>query len=543
MCARQRSQLLSGRLVCLVFIDVKGLISKAGQRALWFWSKFDGEVGVGATFVIRGARVYRHEGDTEMPPIGDVLVRDGVIAAVLEDVGDENAEVIDLAGQLLVPGYINGHYHSHDVLAKGLFEVMPLERWGIVAGAIGNNRSLEEVRLRTLVGAIECARNGITTIQDFANLAKFDSDYIDAMVDAYESVGVRVILSTTVRDKSQLETILWAGEMVPESQHEIIGTGAGDGMAQVAFVGEQIDRIGDRGGRVIWGISPSAPQRCSFELLEKVAQFARERTIPVYTHVYETRLQRLFARERLAAYGGSAVGFMEAAGLVGPHVTIAHGVWPNDEEIKRLSDSGTGVVLNMLSNLRLRSGVAPLTAYRRAGVALSLGCDNCSCSDVQSMLQIMKLYCLLGGISDPTGDAVTAREAIRLATLGGAAAAGKSGVLGAIEPGMAADFVSYDLRDPAWQPLNGVARQLVYGESGRGMRHVWVAGERIVQDGKCTRVDEIHVARQLEETMPKVRADLDRLMQQSAEVEPALRQIYERAFAEDLGYDRFLPRS
>ena len=491
-------------------------------------------------FVIRGARVYRHDGDTDTPPVADVLVKDGIIAAVGEPVGDANAQVIDLTGQLLVPGYINGHYHSHDVLAKGLFEAMPLERWGIVAGAIGNNRPLEEVRLRTLVGAIECARNGITTVQDFVNLSKFDPDYVEAMIDAYESVGVRVIYSTTIRDRSQLDTILWADEMVPEAHHSIIGTGCGDGFSQVEFVGQQMDRLGDRRGRVIWGISPSAPQRCSFELLKHIAQFAKERRIPVYTHVYETRLQRLFAKEMLSDYGGSTVAFMEAAGLVGAHVTIAHGVWPDADEITRLSDTGTGVVLNMLSNLRLRSGVAPISAYRRTGVQLSLGCDNCSCSDVQSMLQVMKLYCLLGGISDPLGDGIFASEAIRLATMGGAKAAGKERELGAIEPGMAADMVSYDLSDPAWRPLNGVSRQLVYGETGRGMRHVWVAGDLIVENGRCTRVDEAEVSRKLDDLMGVVRQDLDKLMRESAEVEPYLRDIYQRAFGVDLGYNRHL---
>ncbi len=441
------------------------------------------------------------------------------------------------------PDFVNGHYHSHDVLAKGRFEAISLERWGIIAGAIGNNRSPEEVHLRTLLGAVECARNGITTIQDFANLSRYDAETIDAMVEAYESVGVRVILSVTVRDKSQLDTILWADEMVPPEHHAIIGTSAGDGLAQVDFLGRQIDRIGDRNGRVMWGISPSAPQRCSFELLQKVAQFSAERQLPVYTHVYETRLQRLFAKEHMAAYGGSAIDYMAAAGLLGERVTIAHGVWPDDREISRLADTGTGVVLNMLSNLRLRSGVAPLSAYRRAGLGLSLGCDNCSCSDVQSMLQVMKLYCLLNGISDPGPDRASAAEAIRLATLGGANAAGQSHRLGAIEPGMAADIVAYDLTDPAWRPFNSAARQLVYAETGRGLRHVWVGGDRIVADGRCTRIDEAGLARRLDAIMPAVGRDLDELARQADIVEPVMRKIQARAFATDLGYDRYLARN
>ncbi len=495
------------------------------------------------SLVLSGARVYRHDGDTDMPPVADVLVRDGKIAAIGDGLASAAHATFDLAGHVLVPGFVNGHYHSHDVLAKGMFEGLSLERWGMIAGPIGSNRPLEEVRLRTLLGAVECVRNGITTIQDFANLAPFQPEYVDAIVEAYASVGVRVVLSITVRDKSQLDTILWADEMVPPEHHATIGTQAGDGHAQLAFVGDQIDRIGDKGGRLIWAISPSAPQRCSFPLLKRVAGFARERKLPVYTHVYETRLQRLFAKERLAGYGGSAIAYMEAAGLVGPHVTLAHGVWPDADEIERIKATGTGVVLNMLSNLRLRSGVAPLTAYREAGIPLSLGCDNCSCSDAQSILQVMKLYCMLSGISDPGPDLPTAAEAIRLATLGGAKAAGRSKELGALEPGMAADIIAFDLSDPAWRPLNSIARQLVYAETGRGLRHVWVGGRQIVRDGRCISVDEAALAKAIDAIMPRVRGDLDVLSRQADRVEGAFQAIQQRAFSTELGYNRYLHRA
>lgn len=498
------------------------------------------------SFVLRGARVYRHDGDTDMPPVRDVLVRDGRIAAIGEGLAKEldgNAQqILDLTGHLLVPGFVNGHYHSHDVLARGMFEGLSLERWGMIAGPIGSNRPLEEVYLRTQLGAVECLRNGITTIQDFANLSPFRPEYVDAIVDAFASVGVRVVLSIKVRDTSQLDTILWADQMVPAEHHAIIGTERGEGARQLAFIGEQIDRIGNRNGNLIWAISPSSPQRCSFPLLKSVAAFARERNLPIYTHVYETRLQRLFAKEKLAEYGGSAIACMEAAGLVGPHVTIAHGVWPDADEIARIAATGTGVVLNMLSNLGLRSGVAPLAEYRRAGIPLSLGCDNCSCSDVQSILQVMKLYCMLSGISDIGPDLPTAAEAIRLATLGGAAAAGRASVLGALEPGMAADMVAYDLSDPAWWPLNGVARQLVYAETGRGLRHVWVGGRLVVEDGQCRTIDEAVLGARIEEIMPRVRRDIDDLAGQADRVEGSFRAIQERAFATELGYDRYLSR-
>ena len=495
-------------------------------------------------FVLEGARVYRHSKDTDNPAVQAVFVQDGRIAGIGEDIPLSNdIRRIKLDNHMLVPGFVNGHYHSHDVLAKGMFETMSLERWGLIAGAIGSNRSPEEILLRTTLGAIECARNGITTIQDFLNLAPYDPELLDAVIEAYRKVGVRVILGITVRDRSQLDTILWADEMIPEEQHAIVGTQASDGNAQLKFIGEQKRRHGDYGGHVVWAVSPSAPQRCSFELLKAVDSFRKEHDLPVYTHVYETRLQRIFAHERLAEFGGSAINYMEAAGLLGPGVTIAHGVWPDPEEIAKIGATGTGVVLNILSNLKLRSGVAPLLDYRRHGVPLSLGCDNCSCSDVQSMLQVMKFYCLLAGISDPGPERPKAAEAISLATTGGAAAAGREKSVGSIEVGMQADLVAYDITHPSWRPFNSAARQLVFSETGLGVRHVWVGGRQIVADGKSTMVDEDALLSRLNETMPRVRRDIDDLSSKADKVESAFQAIQARAFKRPMLYDRYLARS
>lgn len=495
--------------------------------------------------LLRNARVYDHGENVDIPAVKDVLIEGDTILSVAPDLHGvaDNAEQIDLSGHVLLPGFVNAHYHSHDTLAKGYFESMPLEQWGLVAGAIANGRSLEEVRARTLVGAIDCLRNGITTVQDFASFAPMEDRYVDAILDAYAEVGIRVIFSVTVRDRSQLDTIPWADELVPQELRGVVGSGADEPDQQLAFIERQIDRVGDRGGMVIWALSPSAPQRCSPRLLGGVADLTRRRQLPVYTHVYETRAQRIFVRDHYQEHGGSIVDYMESVGLVGPHVTIAHGVWPDAKEIERLAATGTGVVLNMLSNLRLRSGVAPISAYRRLGVPIALGCDNCSCSDVQSMFQVMKLYCLLGGIADPNAAAPLAAEALARATLGGARSAGKSQSIGAILPGMKADLVALDLADGAYRPLHNVARQVVYAETGRSVRHVWVNGRRVIRNGAPTLFDEAHLDATLARIMPGVKQELARLRSQADRVQPVFEEIQRRAWDQDIGYTRYLERN
>src|SRR6202012_351302 len=246
--------------------------------------------------LLAGARVYRHDGNTDFPPIQDVLISNGRIKAIGVDAVDVAAERMDLSGHVLLPGFVNAHYHSHDVLAKGCFESLPLEQWGLIAGPIANHRSLEEIRLRTLLGAIEALRNGVTTVQDFSSFAPMEDRVVDTILDAYREAGLRVVYSITVRDRSQLATILDAREVVPPELHALVGEHAEEPEGQLAFVEKQLSRVGDRDGMVIWALSPSAPQRCSPQLLAGMAELANRHRLPVYTHVYESRSQRLFAQ-------------------------------------------------------------------------------------------------------------------------------------------------------------------------------------------------------------------------------------------------------
>lgn len=491
--------------------------------------------------LVRGGRVLDLDGDLDDPPVRDILVENGAISAVGPKLAaGEGAQVIDAGGMLVIPGLVNTHYHSHDVLAKGMFEELTLEHWGVLAGPIGSRRSHAEVRARTLAGAVECLRNGITTVQDMSSFSPMKEEYLDTILDAYADAGIRVIFAPTLRDLSQLETIPWIAELAPSELHEVIGTQRDAPQPQIDFIDRQVARIGDRGGMLRWALGPSAPQRCSPALLEAVADLSRRRSLPVYTHVYESRTQRVFSHERLAAWGGSAIRLLEATGLLGPHVTIAHGVWPEEDELDLIGSTGTNVVLNMLSNLKLKSGVAPILGYRARGVNIALGCDNCSCSDVQSLLQVMKLYCLLAGVSTPERRSVTAAEALRAATLGGARTAGLAGKIGALQAGQRADMVLIDLADPAYVPYSSAVRQLVYADSGRSIRTVIVDGKVAVREGKATGVDETALREEIAGLMPAVRGEMHRLRTGYEKVLPYLDEVQRRAWATELPIHRFV---
>src|SRR6516225_5806270 len=151
--------------------------------------------------LIRGGQVYDHEGDVHKPAVADILIEDDKILSVGANLAPEGAhEVIDASGRLVVPGLINAHYHSHDVLCRGLFEELPLEMWLLYTLPLGQNRSKEEVRARTLVGAVESLRCGITTVQDMLGLVPLDDGATDVVLDAYREAGIRVVFSPMVWD-------------------------------------------------------------------------------------------------------------------------------------------------------------------------------------------------------------------------------------------------------------------------------------------------------------------------------------------------------
>jgi cytosine/adenosine deaminase-related metal-dependent hydrolase len=227
-------------------------------------------------------------------------------------------------------------------------------------------------------------------------------------------------------------------------------------------------------------------------------------------------------------------------GLLTPRTTIAHGVWLTRDEIAIMAEHGSGIAHNPISNLKLKSGVAPMHAAMQAGVRVALGCDNCSCGDCQSMFQAMKMFCLLAAVTDPNPTGVRAADAIKAATLGGAQAMNLTGEIGAVRAGMKADLVVIDLDDVAWQPLNSVARQLVFSEAGRGVETTIVDGEIVMFERRITTIDEAALREELGSLMPAFRRDFAKIAEANQRVVPYLLAANDRLKSHDLGINRFV---
>ena len=176
--------------------------------------------------LVRGGQVYDHDGDVHKPPVADILIEDRKIVAVGPDLAaDSTTEIIDASGRLVVPGLINAHYHSHDTLCRGMFEELPLEMWLLYTLPMGQNRSKEEVRARTLVGALESLRCGITTVQDMLGLNPLTDDYTDVVISAYREIGIRVVFSPMVWDIPAIGMVRHK-DVLPTDVQEMLGTKA-----------------------------------------------------------------------------------------------------------------------------------------------------------------------------------------------------------------------------------------------------------------------------------------------------------------------------
>ena len=497
----------------------------------------------GTTLLLRGGRPLTPSADWHAPAVADIAIAGDRIAGIAAAYGGgepPGLTVIDARDHLILPGFVNAHYHSHDVLAKGTLEEVPLESWRLYAlPPQYPPRSAEEVYARTLLGALECLRSGMTTIQDMLTLYPFEERHFDAVMKAYAAVGIRVVFALQYADRKGIETIPFWKDTFPPELHPLLSTAA-EPERQLDLIGHfEATRLKQPAPpRVSWALGPSAPERCSPALMQRTIELARRYDIPVYSHIYESRGMALQARLTLPQYSGLLIQRLADEGVLDPRLNFAHSVWLAQPEIELLAEHGAGVVLNPQGNLKMKCGIPPIRALQDAGVRIGLGCDNCSCSDAQNMFVAMKLFALLAAVSEPQPGPPQAIAALRAATEAGADGARLGDAIGRIATGFKADLTVLDTRDPTYAPLNSAARQLVHIEAGRGVRHVIVDGRVVIRDRKLTTLDETEIYEAITAVMPGFRTDFAAIAQRVAKLQPWLDRAHRQIMAADLDLER-----
>jgi 8-oxoguanine deaminase len=421
---------------------------------------------------LRGAGLYAVDGfirqvgpSGELPPTADV--------------------VVDLRGQIVLPGLVNTHHHLNQTLTRAFpaAQDAALFEWLTAQYPAWTRIDAEASHVSTLVGVAELVLSGCTTVFDHTYLYK-SGNSVDVQVEAARRIGVRFHASRGSMSVGRSKGGLPPDEAV-EDESLILKDSA-----------RVIDRFHDPcpGAMTRVVLAPCAPFSVSADLLRESAALARDRGVRLHTHLAETLDEERYTLER---FGVRPVEWMDRLGWVAEDVWFAHAVHVSDPEIGRFARAGCGVAHCPSSNMRLASGIAPVRKYLAAGVNVGLAVDGSASNDCSNLLlearQAMLLARLRGALrredeAPRPGDWMSARQALELATVGGARVLGRDDV-GSLEPGKCADFFSLDLGAIEYAgALHDPVAAAVFCAPTRA-RFTVVHGRVVVEDGRVVTVD------------------------------------------------------
>jgi guanine deaminase len=420
----------------------------------------------------------------------DILIERGLIrdiAAPGLSVGDD-AEVIDASDRIVMPGLANCHTHSHFAWGRGFGDRWTLELHQNSGGGIWFGATPEDLRLGAMLVAADLIRNGCTAAYDMVLQSPVPSpEGMAAVAAGYQAVGLKAVVAAVVADRTFWEaTPGLIDTLSPADAHFVRSIAAPQADRTLASLREVLREWPFETDRIRPAVAPTVPLLCSDAFLRDVARLARDHGAPLQTHLAESKVQAIASRRR---WGRSLTAELAATGFLGPDVSVAHAVWVDDDDIRLLARHGVAVAHNPGSNMRLGNGVAPVHAMHCEGVRVGIGTDACSCADHQNMMEATRLAAFASRITSPDpADWLSAETALDMATEQGARILGFPNT-GRIAVGNAADLVFLDRRDLAYVPMNDPWAQIVFSESGRGVRSVMIDGAMVYHEGRFTGFD------------------------------------------------------
>ncbi|KQU90488.1 amidohydrolase [Ensifer sp. Root31] len=493
--------------------------------------------------LIRNATIVAMDGSHGAAPFaGNVLIEGETIKAIGEGLSaGPGAHIIDGRGKLVMPGLVNAHTHSSETFLRGRYERMPLEIWLLYAYPLLMNDPIGErlLYLRSLLLAMESLRNGVTTFcDDFFDPPRHDLDRLSTVFRAYDDAGIRANVSSAVMNVHTLDALPFAREVMPPELQALLDFGPPlTANAYIDYCRSAFASLHGKSGRLHFMIAPSAPQRCSPDLMAACMDLAVEKHVPFHTHILETKTQAVTGH---MLHGKSLIAYMHDLGLLKRNTTIAHSVWVSDEDMRLMGEAGVSVAHNAVSNLKLGAGIAPIRRLLDAGVTIGLGTDGVSSNDTARIFDVMRVAGLVHSAAGPDYERwVAADEILAMATIGGAKTALLEQVTGSIEVGKAADLLILDLSSYPFMPLNDVAKHLVYSENGSSIETVMVAGRIVVQNGRLATIDEQSVFNEIAELVPAYLAEHADLERRNKIFEPVMAEIHRRATQMDIGLNRY----
>ncbi|CAL9589397.1 8-oxoguanine deaminase [Streptomyces sp. enrichment culture] len=397
--------------------------------------------------------------------------------------GLENvARRIDATGHLATPGLVNTHHHFYQWLTRGLATDHNLFDW-LVALYPTWARIDEAMVYAAAQGSLAMmARGGVTTAMDHHYVfPRGSGDLSGAIVTAARDMGVRFTLARGSMDRGESD-----GGLPPDFAVETLDDA-------LAATEETVRRHHDTspGAMTQVAVAPCSPFSVSTELMRQGAELARRLGVRLHTHGSETVEEEKFCHE---LFGMGPTDYFESTGWLGDDVWMAHCVHMNDSDIAAFARTGTGVAHCPSSNARLAAGIARVPDMLAAGVPVGLGVDGTASNESGELHTELRNALLINRLGAHREKALTARQALRLGTHGGARVLGRADEIGSLEPGKLADLVLWRMDTLAHASIADPVTALVFGAAAP-VTASFVNGRRIVENGRLLTADEDAVAR------------------------------------------------
>jgi 5-methylthioadenosine/S-adenosylhomocysteine deaminase len=435
--------------------------------------------------IVEGSHVVTMDAGNTVIPDGAVAIDEGVIVAV--GPGSEiNAryaarEVLPGEGRVVLPGLVNGHSHAAMTILRGVADDLALMDWlnNYIFPAEVEFVDAEFVRIGTELACWEMIRGGTTTFVDMYY-------YPDTIAEVVDACGLRALVSATVIDQRS-----------PDAE------GADDSITKGnAF----IEAWQDRNSRITPIFGPHANYTLDAAQLAATREAAMRYGAPISIHVSESPFEVQYARD---TYGTTSIEMLDSIGFFAGPTIAAHVVWPTETEIPILANRKVGVIHNPTSNMKIASGVAPVTAMLDAGVRVGLGTDGAASNNDLDMWEEMRLAALLQKVDRMDPQALSASTVLRMATAGGATAIGLGEKIGSLEAGKRADVIQVAFDDVHHVPTYDVISHLVYVTDEQDVASVIVDGKVLMRDGSFLTLDTARIAREAGHLAARIRAALE----------------------------------
>ena len=391
-----------------------------------------------------------------------LLIKDDLIAEIADSIDEANVDkIIDAEGKILLPGLINTHTHLSMTLFRGLADDLSLDSWlNDHIWPMEANLNGDYCYIGALLGAVELIKSGTTTFSDMYF-------YMEDVARAVEDAGIRAVLSYGMIDFGDAERR--EAEIEENLQLFKSCNGMADGRIKVFF-------------------GPHSPYTASEELLIKVRELADENNMGIHIHVSETEKE---INDSLDEKGLRPFEYLEKIGFLGPDVVAAHCVWLSDEEIEIIKKHNVKVSHNPCSNMKLASGVAPVSKLIENDICVSIGTDGASSNNNLDLIEELKTASLLQKVSTLDPKVLSSDEAITMATIKGAEALGLENEIGSIEVGKKADIILIDTNSANMVPdSSSLSSNVIYSANGSNVDTTICNGKILMENKKLTVLDE-----------------------------------------------------